>query len=304
MRCTTGSSSSTSRRGARRTTSSPSCARSTAQRRVGHAGTLDPDATGVLLVGLGRATRLLRFLQEAGKAYRGRVVFGIATSTLDAVGRRRRAAADAARRATEVEDAAARLRRRHRAAAADGVGGEGRRPPAPRAGARGRGGRARAASASTSTASSVEDFEPGPVPGGDRARRVRERHLRPLARRRPRRGARRVRAPRRAAPRCASARSPLAEAHAARRRSRPIPTPRCSPWPTPMRDLERVDVDDEQARAVRHGVAFPAGALAAHAATGPFALVGARRRRCSPSTSGAAPRCKPAVVLAAVDGRR
>ena len=37
------------------------------QRRVGHAGTLDPDATGVLLVGLGRATRLLRFLSEAGE---------------------------------------------------------------------------------------------------------------------------------------------------------------------------------------------------------------------------------------------
>src|SRR3954469_7178122 len=56
------------------------------QRRIGHAGTLDPDATGVLLVGLGRATRLLRFLQEAGKSYRGRIVFGIATSTLDASG--------------------------------------------------------------------------------------------------------------------------------------------------------------------------------------------------------------------------
>src|SRR3977135_3854375 len=56
------------------------------QRRVGHAGTLDPDATGVLLVGLGRATRLLRHLSEAGKAYRGRIVFGIATSTLDAAG--------------------------------------------------------------------------------------------------------------------------------------------------------------------------------------------------------------------------
>ena len=41
------------------------------QRRVGHAGTLDPDATGVLLVGLGRATRLLRYLPEAGKAYGG-----------------------------------------------------------------------------------------------------------------------------------------------------------------------------------------------------------------------------------------
>jgi tRNA pseudouridine55 synthase len=56
------------------------------QRRVGHAGTLDPDATGVLLVGLGRCTRLLRFLQESGKEYRGEVRFGVATSTLDAAG--------------------------------------------------------------------------------------------------------------------------------------------------------------------------------------------------------------------------
>ncbi|HEX2738572.1 MAG TPA: pseudouridine synthase, partial [Acidimicrobiia bacterium] len=56
------------------------------QRRVGHAGTLDPDATGVLLVGLGRATRLLRYLQESDKAYRGTIVFGIATDTLDASG--------------------------------------------------------------------------------------------------------------------------------------------------------------------------------------------------------------------------
>lgn len=56
------------------------------QRRVGHAGTLDPAATGVLLVGLGRVTRLLRFLSDAGKAYRGVVVLGIATDTLDADG--------------------------------------------------------------------------------------------------------------------------------------------------------------------------------------------------------------------------
>src|SRR2546421_5668114 len=56
------------------------------QKRVGHAGTLDPDATGVLLVGLGRSTRLLRFLQEAGKAYRGTIVFGVSTTTLDAAG--------------------------------------------------------------------------------------------------------------------------------------------------------------------------------------------------------------------------
>ncbi len=58
----------------------------TRQRRVGHAGTLDPDATGVLLVGLGRATRLMRFLQETTKEYRGEIVFGVATSTLDAAG--------------------------------------------------------------------------------------------------------------------------------------------------------------------------------------------------------------------------
>ena len=56
------------------------------QRRIGHAGTLDPDATGVLLVGLGRVTRLLRFLQETTKEYRGDVVFGIATDSLDASG--------------------------------------------------------------------------------------------------------------------------------------------------------------------------------------------------------------------------
>jgi tRNA pseudouridine55 synthase len=56
------------------------------QRRVGHAGTLDPDATGVLLVGLGRVTRLMRFLTDVGKEYRGRIVFGVATDTLDAAG--------------------------------------------------------------------------------------------------------------------------------------------------------------------------------------------------------------------------
>ena len=56
------------------------------QRRVGHAGTLDPDATGVLLVGLGRVTRLLRFLQAAGKTYRAVVSFGVSTDTLDAAG--------------------------------------------------------------------------------------------------------------------------------------------------------------------------------------------------------------------------
>ena len=56
------------------------------QRRVGHGGTLDPGATGVLLVGLGRATRLLRFLTALPKSYVGEVVLGVETSTLDAAG--------------------------------------------------------------------------------------------------------------------------------------------------------------------------------------------------------------------------
>lgn len=55
-------------------------------RKVGHAGTLDPDATGVLLVGLGTATRLLRFLSGLPKSYRAEIVLGVATTTLDASG--------------------------------------------------------------------------------------------------------------------------------------------------------------------------------------------------------------------------
>lgn len=56
------------------------------ERRVGHTGTLDPGAAGVLPVCLGRATRLAEYLAEAGKAYRAEVTFGIATDTLDAYG--------------------------------------------------------------------------------------------------------------------------------------------------------------------------------------------------------------------------
>lgn len=52
-------------------------------RRVGHSGTLDPDATGVLVLGVGRATKLLRFLQLLPKSYRCEIIFGADTSTLD-----------------------------------------------------------------------------------------------------------------------------------------------------------------------------------------------------------------------------
>ena len=62
------------------------CRRLLGTRKVGHAGTLDPDATGVLIVGVGRATRLLRFASALPKTYVGDVVLGTTTTTLDASG--------------------------------------------------------------------------------------------------------------------------------------------------------------------------------------------------------------------------
>ena len=56
------------------------------ERRIGHAGTLDPDATGVLLVGVGYVTRLLIFLSGLDKTYTGEIVLGSSTSTLDSSG--------------------------------------------------------------------------------------------------------------------------------------------------------------------------------------------------------------------------
>jgi tRNA pseudouridine55 synthase len=62
------------------------CRRILGVRRVGHAGTLDPGATGVLVVGVGQATRLLRYLGDLDKEYRADVVFGTTTTSLDADG--------------------------------------------------------------------------------------------------------------------------------------------------------------------------------------------------------------------------
>ncbi|MEO5838090.1 MAG: tRNA pseudouridine(55) synthase TruB [Acidimicrobiales bacterium] len=56
------------------------------ERRIGHAGTLDPDATGVLLLGIGRATRLLQFLSGSDKTYVAEIELGTETDTLDAAG--------------------------------------------------------------------------------------------------------------------------------------------------------------------------------------------------------------------------
>jgi tRNA pseudouridine55 synthase len=57
------------------------------QKKIGHCGTLDPDATGLLLLTLGTATRLTRFLIRAPKVYEGEIRFGVATDTYDASGR-------------------------------------------------------------------------------------------------------------------------------------------------------------------------------------------------------------------------
>lgn len=60
--------------------------RAAGQRRVGHTGTLDPDATGVLVVCLGRATRLVQHLQAGRKTYAATMVLGRETSSQDADG--------------------------------------------------------------------------------------------------------------------------------------------------------------------------------------------------------------------------
>ncbi len=60
--------------------------RATGIRKVGHAGTLDPMATGVLVLALGKVTRLIRFIQDQAKEYVATALFGVATDTLDADG--------------------------------------------------------------------------------------------------------------------------------------------------------------------------------------------------------------------------
>lgn len=55
-------------------------------RKVGHSGTLDPGATGVLVLGVGRATKLLRFVTAMPKTYVAEVLLGVETDSLDADG--------------------------------------------------------------------------------------------------------------------------------------------------------------------------------------------------------------------------
>ena len=59
----------------------------TGERKIGHTGTLDPDACGVLPVCLGKATKLVGLITDTDKEYKAKMVFGTATDTLDASGK-------------------------------------------------------------------------------------------------------------------------------------------------------------------------------------------------------------------------
>jgi tRNA pseudouridine55 synthase len=80
------------------------------ERSVGHLGTLDPDATGVLPLLLGRFTRLAQFYTGSEKQYQGEIRLGFATDTYDASGEPLGAAVPVNARLEEVRTAAARFR--------------------------------------------------------------------------------------------------------------------------------------------------------------------------------------------------
>ncbi|MHC5879688.1 tRNA pseudouridine(55) synthase TruB, partial [Streptococcus pyogenes] len=55
-------------------------------KKIGHGGTLDPDVTGVLPIAVGKATRMIEYMQEEGKIYEGEITLGFSTTTEDASG--------------------------------------------------------------------------------------------------------------------------------------------------------------------------------------------------------------------------
>src|SRR5215217_6293182 len=79
-------------------------------RKVGHAGTLDPMATGVLIIGIGKATRLLGYLAVSDKAYSATIRLGISTVTDDADGEVVTAAGASGLTDADIEAAMASLR--------------------------------------------------------------------------------------------------------------------------------------------------------------------------------------------------
>ncbi len=115
--------------------------KATGTKKVGHAGTLDPMATGALVLAIGKVTRLIRYIQDQAKEYVATAVFGVATDTLDA---------DGAVLSREPMDIGRGRRRRdrppfhrdHLPGPTDGLRPQARGAPSLRVGPRGRGGRA------------------------------------------------------------------------------------------------------------------------------------------------------------------
>jgi tRNA pseudouridine55 synthase len=93
--------------------------KATGQRRVGHGGTLDPLASGLLPLVLGRATRLVRFLPDSPKVYAGTLRLGLTTDTDDVTGEVTRRHGEALPPSRRVVEAAGRM-----------VGRQLQRPPA------------------------------------------------------------------------------------------------------------------------------------------------------------------------------
>ena len=87
--------------------------RITGERSVGHLGTLDPMATGVLPLVLGRYTRLAQFFNESSKVYEGEIRFGFATDTYDAEGQAVGPISSAQPTLAEIQHASRRLHRMH-----------------------------------------------------------------------------------------------------------------------------------------------------------------------------------------------
>jgi len=79
--------------------------RASKQHRVGHAGTLDPLATGVLLVCMGQATRVVEYLMSGRKTYQARIHLGVTTDTYDATGRVLSRASELSVSLAEIEEA-------------------------------------------------------------------------------------------------------------------------------------------------------------------------------------------------------
>ncbi len=111
----------------------------TSERSIGHLGTLDPLATGVLPMLLGRYTRLARFFSAREKEYSGRMRFGIATDTYDSMGEVTAQTPGTAVDAAQLQSIGGGISGTHRASAPGILSEEGGGRAGPQAGAQGRG---------------------------------------------------------------------------------------------------------------------------------------------------------------------